>query len=82
LGSGQFGGTLPLLEESGDVAAIFERAVERTFLGLNQPGVDDVRIPAKSNSIPEGSRTPFRAEAEQHSGMVPNRIRSVATLAF
>src|SRR5271157_321778 len=26
-----------------------------------------VRIPAKSNSIPEGSRTAFRAEAEHHS---------------
>ena len=33
-----------------------------------------LRIPAKSNSIPEGSRTPFRAEAEQHSGMIPNTI--------
>ena len=41
-----------------------------------------MRIPAKSNSIPEGSRTPFRREAEQHSGMIPNTIRSVATLAF
>jgi hypothetical protein len=44
--------------------------------------VAQVRIPAKSNSIPEGSRTPFRREAEQHSGMIPNTIRSVATLAF
>ena len=42
----------------------------------------EVRIPAKSNSIPEGSRTPFRAEAEQDSGMIPNTNRSVATLAF
>jgi len=41
-----------------------------------------LRIPAKSNSIPEGSRTPFRAEAEQDSGMIPNTNRSVATLAF
>jgi hypothetical protein len=41
-----------------------------------------VRIPAKANSIPEGSRTPFRREAEQHSGMIPNTIRSAATLAF
>ena len=43
---------------------------------------DLVRIPAKSNSIPEGSRTPFRAEAEQHFGMIPNTNRSVATVAF
>jgi len=33
-----------------------------------------MRIPAKANAIPKGSRTVFRAEAE-HS-------RSVATLAF
>ena len=32
--------------------------------------------------IPEGSRTAFRREAEQHSGMIPNTHRSVATLAF
>jgi hypothetical protein len=39
-----------------------------------------MRIPTKSNSIPEGSRTPFRDEAEHHSGMIPNTHRSVATL--
>jgi hypothetical protein len=33
-----------------------------------------VRIPAKANAIPEGSRTVFRAEAEHG--------RSVATLAY
>jgi hypothetical protein len=33
-----------------------------------------VGIPAKLNSIPEGSRTPFRAEGEHH--------RSDATLVF
>jgi len=33
-----------------------------------------VRIPAKANAFPKGSRTVFRAEAEHH--------RSVATLAF
>ena len=33
-----------------------------------------VRIPAKANAVPKGSRTVFRAEAEHH--------RSVATLAF
>jgi len=33
-----------------------------------------VRIPAKANAFPKGSRTAFRAEAEHH--------RSVATLAF
>jgi hypothetical protein len=34
----------------------------------------DVGIPAKLNSIPEGSRTPFQSEGEHH--------RSEATLAF
>ena len=33
-----------------------------------------LRIPAKANAIPKGSRTAFRAEGEHH--------RSVATLAF
>jgi hypothetical protein len=33
-----------------------------------------LRIPAKANAFPKGSRTAFRAEAEHH--------RSVATLAF
>ena len=33
-----------------------------------------MEIPAKLNSIPEGSRAPFRAEGEHH--------RSEATLAF
>jgi hypothetical protein len=33
-----------------------------------------LRIPAKANAVPEGSRTVFRAEAEH--------CRSVATLAF
>ena len=33
-----------------------------------------LRIPAKANAIPKGSRTVFRADAEHH--------RSVATLAF
>jgi hypothetical protein len=33
-----------------------------------------LRIPAKANTIPKGSRTAFRAEAEHH--------RSEATLAF
>jgi hypothetical protein len=41
-----------------------------------------LRIPAKSNSIPEGSRTAFRGEAEQHSGMTPNTIRSVSDAGF
>jgi hypothetical protein len=34
----------------------------------------ELGIPAKLNNIPEGSRTPFRAEGEHH--------RSEATLAF
>jgi hypothetical protein len=34
----------------------------------------ELRIPAKANAFPKGSRTAFRAEAEHH--------RSVATLAF
>jgi hypothetical protein len=33
-----------------------------------------LRIPAKANAVPKGSRTVFRAEAEHY--------RSVATLAF
>jgi hypothetical protein len=28
----------------------------------------------KPNTIPGSRRTPFRAEAEQHSGMIPNTI--------
>jgi len=39
-----------------------------------QESCDQLGIPAKLNSIPEGSRTAFRAEGEHH--------RSEATLAF
>jgi hypothetical protein len=39
-----------------------------------QSGEAQVRIPAKANAIPKGSRTAFRAEVEHR--------RSVATLAF
>jgi hypothetical protein len=56
-------------------AAATAVAVEEVFIGI-------LRIPTKSNSIPEGSRTPFRDEAEQHSGMIPNTNRSVATQPF
>ena len=41
-----------------------------------------LRIPAEANSIPEGSRTPFRDDAEQHSGMKANTIRSVSDAGF
>ena len=64
------------LAESAAVCLEDRSHTPGVFLSVN------VRIPAKANSIPEGSRTPFRAQAEQHSGMVPNTSRSVATPSF
>ena len=50
------------------------RLMDVELLSASARGDAGVRIPAKANAIPTGSRTAFRAEAEHY--------RSVATLAF
>jgi integrase len=66
-----------LLSKGAPITAVSERlghASPNITLSIYSHALPTVGIPAKLNSIPEGSRTPFRAEGEHR--------RSEATLAF